>query len=79
MDGSRDRGPWFCLRFHSLNLLALSRHLARKELQAHLASFNDLLKTDVAAFNRLALDKGANTLFAGNPIELKERVGQGGK
>ena len=44
---------------------------ARKELDAYLAEFNDLLRTDVAAFNKLALEKGANTVFAGGPIELK--------
>jgi hypothetical protein len=44
---------------------------AKKELDAYLAEFNELLRTDVAAFNKLALEKGANTLFAGNPIELK--------
>ncbi|MGZ4817383.1 MAG: VPS10 domain-containing protein [Terriglobales bacterium] len=43
----------------------------RKELDVYLAEFNELLRTDVAAFNKLALEKGANTLFAGNPIELK--------
>ncbi len=43
----------------------------RKELDVYLAKFNDLLRTDVAAFNKLALEKGANTLFAGNPIEVK--------
>ena len=43
----------------------------KKEVDAYLAEFNELLRTDVAAFNKLALEKGANTLFAGNPIELK--------
>lgn len=43
----------------------------RKELDVYVAEFNELLRTDVAAFNKLALEKGANTLFAGNPIELK--------
>ncbi len=43
----------------------------RKQLDAYLAEFNELLKTDVAGFNKLALEKGASTLFAGNPIELK--------
>jgi hypothetical protein len=44
---------------------------AKKELDAYLAEFNELLRTDVAAFNKMALEKGANTLFAGGPIELK--------
>jgi photosystem II stability/assembly factor-like uncharacterized protein len=44
---------------------------AKRELDTYLAAFNELLRTDVAAFNKLALEKGANTLFAGGPIELK--------
>ncbi len=44
---------------------------AKKELDTYLAEFNRLLRTDVADFNKLALEKGASTLFAGNPIELK--------
>jgi hypothetical protein len=44
---------------------------AKKELDTYLAEFNQLLRTDVAGFNKLALEKGANTLFAGGPIELK--------
>jgi hypothetical protein len=44
---------------------------AEKELDTYLVDFNELLRTDVAGFNKLALEKGANTLFAGNPIELK--------
>jgi hypothetical protein len=44
---------------------------AKKELDAFLAEFNELLRTDVPAFNKFALEKGAGTLFAGNPIELK--------
>jgi photosystem II stability/assembly factor-like uncharacterized protein len=43
----------------------------RKNLDACLAEFNELLKTDITNFNKLALEKGANTLFAGNPVELK--------
>jgi photosystem II stability/assembly factor-like uncharacterized protein len=48
---------------------------AKKELDAYLAEFNGLLRTDVAAFNKLALEKGANTLFVGNPIQLKGAAG----
>jgi hypothetical protein len=44
---------------------------AKRELDTYLAAFNELLRTDVAAFNKLALEKGANTLFAGGPIEVK--------
>jgi hypothetical protein len=43
----------------------------RKELDAHLQAFNDFLRTDVTAFNKMALEKGANTLFAGGTIEIK--------
>ncbi|MBZ5589715.1 MAG: hypothetical protein LAO05_14250 [Acidobacteriia bacterium] len=51
---------------------------AKKELDAFLAEFNELVHTDVPAFNKLALEKGAGTLFAGNPIELKEAVAGSG-
>ena len=43
----------------------------RKELEAHLQAVNQFLNTDVAAFNKLAIEHGASTLFAGLPIELK--------
>ena len=43
----------------------------RKELDSHLEAFNEFLKTDVTAFNKMALEKGANTLFAGDTIEIK--------
>jgi photosystem II stability/assembly factor-like uncharacterized protein len=43
---------------------------AKQELDGFLAEFNELLRTDVAAFNKLALEKGAGTLFVGNPITL---------
>ncbi len=48
----------------------------RGQAEKHLAEFNNLLKTEVAAFNKLALDHGANTLFAGTPIELKAGAAQ---
>jgi len=44
---------------------------AKKELDAFLAEFNELVRADVPAFNTLAQEKGAGALFAGNPIELK--------
>jgi hypothetical protein len=50
----------------------------RKLLDSYLAEFNELLKADVAGFNKLALEHGANTLFAGNPIELKVATSQVG-
>ncbi len=43
----------------------------RRLLDGYLAEFNALLKADVAGFNKLALEKGAGTLFAGNPVEIK--------
>ncbi|HYJ47652.1 MAG TPA: hypothetical protein VEV81_13640, partial [Pyrinomonadaceae bacterium] len=44
----------------------------RKELEAHLQAINQFLNTDVAAFNKMAIEHGASTLFAGLPIELKQ-------
>ena len=49
----------------------------RQELNQHLAEFNGLLQTDVAAFNKLALEHGANTLFGGEPITVKASAGAG--
>ncbi len=43
----------------------------RKQLTAFLQKFNEVVKGDVSDFNKLAFDKGANTLFAGGPVELK--------
>jgi photosystem II stability/assembly factor-like uncharacterized protein/DNA-binding protein YbaB len=43
-----------------------------EKTQAYLQNFNNLLQTDVAAFNKQALEKGASTLFTGTPIELKK-------
>jgi photosystem II stability/assembly factor-like uncharacterized protein len=45
----------------------------RRELEGHLRAVNQFLATDVAAFNKLAIEHGASTLFAGLPIELKSR------
>jgi hypothetical protein len=50
----------------------------QRDLGTYLAEFNQLLQTDVASFNKLALEKGANTLFAGNPIQLKGASSQAG-
>ncbi len=61
------------------NQLALDEMAeVRKELETHLQAFNDFLKTDVMAFNKLALEKGANTLFAGDVIELKGGAARAG-
>jgi len=43
----------------------------RKELDNYLAQFNEIVKTDVSDFNKLAFEKGTNTLFAGGPVELR--------
>ena len=52
----------------------------RKELEGYLAQFNEIVRTDVQEFNKLAFDKGANTLFAGQPVELKSGdAGAGGQ
>ena len=52
----------------------------RRQLEAHLQAVNQFLNTDVAAFNKLATEHGASTLFAGLPIELKTggQVASGG-
>jgi len=61
------------------NQLALDEMAeVRKELETHLQALNDFLKTDVTAFNKLALEKGANTLFAGDVIELKGGAARAG-
>src|SRR5207247_6675990 len=44
----------------------------RTELDGYLAKFNDLLQTDVAAFNKTAAERQAPILVAGRPIEVKE-------
>jgi hypothetical protein len=43
-----------------------------KELEQHLADFNKLIETDVAAFNKDAFALGAPTLYAGEPISVKK-------
>ena len=50
----------------------------RKDLTEHLAQFNALLN-EVSLFNKTASEKGATTLFAGGPVELKsDGVGTSG-
>jgi len=43
----------------------------RAQLDGYLARFNDLLRADVAAFNKAALGAEAPTLVAGAPLEVK--------
>jgi photosystem II stability/assembly factor-like uncharacterized protein len=48
-------------------------HLAElsSQLEGHLKAFNDLLRTDVASYNKAAYAAGAPTLFAGGPLTVK--------
>jgi photosystem II stability/assembly factor-like uncharacterized protein len=46
-------------------------HRLESELDARLKEFNDLLKTDVAAYNKDAEAEGAPTVFAGSAIEVQ--------
>jgi hypothetical protein len=43
-----------------------------KELEQHLAEFNKLIQTDVAAYNKDAFAAGAPTLYAGEAISVKK-------
>jgi hypothetical protein len=43
----------------------------RKTLDNSLAQFNDLAKTDIAAFNKTAAEQGVPILFAGEPIQVQ--------
>ncbi|MDE3155193.1 MAG: hypothetical protein KGN76_08820 [Acidobacteriota bacterium] len=43
----------------------------RKQLDQYLAQFNDLLKTDVAAFNRAAQKSDVDAVYGGGPIAAK--------
>jgi photosystem II stability/assembly factor-like uncharacterized protein len=42
-----------------------------KQLDGYIAEFNDLLKGDVAAYNKAAEAASAPTLFAGDPLAIK--------
>jgi len=44
----------------------------RAALDGYIARFNDLLRTDVAGFNKTAEERRAPVLVAGAPIEVKE-------
>jgi photosystem II stability/assembly factor-like uncharacterized protein len=46
-----------------------------KELDKHLADFNQLIQTDVAVYNKEAFAAGAPTLYAGDPISVKKPAG----
>lgn len=47
-----------------------------RQLQGYVAQFNALLKTSVAAFNRIALQHNASAVFAGDPVELRGPAGK---
>jgi hypothetical protein len=47
----------------------------RKELETHVAQVNNFLNTEVANFNKDAVQHGASTLFAGGPIQIKPAAG----
>ena len=42
-----------------------------KQLTDYLKKYNDLIQSDVAAYNKAAFAVGAPTLFAGEPIAVK--------
>jgi hypothetical protein len=44
----------------------------RRELDGYLARFNELVRSDVAAFNKTALERQAPVLVAGEPIAVKD-------
>ncbi len=48
----------------------------KQELDKYLDEFNAMLKTDIPGFNKVATEKGATTLFAGTPIEIKSGSGE---
>jgi photosystem II stability/assembly factor-like uncharacterized protein len=48
---------------------------ARKELDGQLQQFNAFLNTEVAGFNKKALQAGSSTLFAGDPVQIKAQSG----
>lgn len=52
--------------------------VVKKELDEHLKELNNVLTTDVVAFNKMALENGSSTLFAGVPIEIKTSAAQAG-
>jgi photosystem II stability/assembly factor-like uncharacterized protein len=49
----------------------------KQELDKYLAEFNTMLKTDIPGFNKVATEKGATTLFAGDPISIKTGAASG--
>jgi photosystem II stability/assembly factor-like uncharacterized protein len=48
-----------------------------EQTQAYLQQFNTVLTTEVAAFNKAALERGASTLFTGTPVTLNKDTAAG--
>jgi hypothetical protein len=44
----------------------------RTTLDGYLARFNELVRSDVALFNKTAQERQAPILVAGQPVEVKE-------
>ena len=57
-------------------LLTAEMATLKPELEQHLKEFNQFVSTEVTAFNKLAIEHGTATLFAGAPIELKPSTNQ---
>ena len=49
----------------------------KQQLDKYLEEFNTMLKTDIPGFNKVAAEKGATTLFAGDPIQIKTGAASG--
>lgn len=58
-------------------LLVEEMNTLRGETQAYLQQFNSTLTTEVAAFNKAALEQGASTLFTGTPVQLNKETQAG--
>jgi photosystem II stability/assembly factor-like uncharacterized protein len=58
-------------------LLVEEMNALRGETQAYLQQFNSTLTTEVAAFNKAALEQGASTLFTGTPVQLNKETQAG--
>jgi hypothetical protein len=56
-------------------LLVEEANEVRKELETQVAQVNNFLNTEVANFNKDAVQHGASTLFAGGPIQIKPNAG----
>lgn len=57
----------------SLSLYRSRMSELRSELEQHIADFNEILKTQVAEYNKAAYSSGAPTLLTGNPINVADQ------